>query len=61
MNMKKREKKNYLKPEAVPIGLHVMCTILAGTDQRYVQETEDTEEVEDVELGVNNINLWDEE
>ena len=54
-------KKKYLKPVAVPIGFYVKCTILAGTDQRYVQQTQDTEEVEDVELGVNNINLWDEE
>ena len=53
--------KTYLKPVSVPIGFYVNCTILAGTDQRYVQQTQDTEEVEDVELGVNNINLWDEE
>lgn len=51
----------YRKPEAEPLGLHLPYYVLAGTDQRYVQETEDTEEVEDVELGVNHINLWEEE
>lgn len=60
MDMKMR-KRNYLKPVAEPMGLHVKCTILAGTDQRYVQQTEDIEEVEGVELGINNINLWEEE
>ena len=56
----KMEKKTYFKPQAEPLGLHFEYNVLAGTDQRFVQQTEDIEEMEDVELGINHINLWDE-
>ena len=54
------EKKTYFKPQAEPLGLRIEYNVLAGTDQRFVQQTEDIEEMEDVELGINHINLWEE-